>query len=87
MIQPSPQFRHGSLAPSWQRRMEWIMRIWRMTGEPSLKELLSDEIMDPVMRSAGVNGEELRRRLADLARRLEPAAGAQRGSSCCGAGI
>lgn len=63
------------------------MRIGWMTGEPSLKELLSDEIMDPVMRSAGVDGEELRRTLADLARRLGPAASAQRECSCCGAGV
>lgn len=63
------------------------MQIWRMTGEPSLNELLNDEIMRPVMRSAGVNGEELRHTLADLARRLGPAAAAKREFSCCGAGV
>jgi len=45
---------------------------WRMTGEPSLDELLGDEIMDHVTRTAGLDKSELRRRLAEIARRLEP---------------
>ena len=42
----------------------------RMRGEPSLDELLGDEIMDPVMRRAGVDATEIRRRMAELAHRL-----------------
>jgi hypothetical protein len=41
-----------------------------MTGEPSLDELLDDDIMGPVTRSAGTTPEELRRTLTELARRL-----------------
>lgn len=63
------------------------MRTWRMTGEPSLKELLGDDIMDPVMRSAGVSGEELRRRLAELAQRLGPTIAKWPEPSCCRAGV
>lgn len=61
------------------------MARWQMTGEPSLEELLEDDIMNPVMRSAGTNPEELRRTLTELARRLST-----RGrclSSGCGAGV
>ncbi len=63
------------------------MRTWRMTGEPSLKELLADDIMAPVMRSAGVSGDELRRSLADLARRLGPSVAKWPQHSCCRAGV
>lgn len=47
------------------------MKTWRMTAEPSLDELLSDEIMDQVTKRAGLDTSELRRRLADLAHRLD----------------
>ena len=63
------------------------MRMWRMTGEPTLKELLSDDIMDPVMRSAGVDGEGLRRTLAELAQRLGPSIAPRPDCSCCGTGV
>ncbi|HXQ51843.1 MAG TPA: hypothetical protein VN802_12165 [Stellaceae bacterium] len=58
------------------------MAKWRLAGEPSLDDLFDDEIMDRVMRTAGLDAEELRRRLADLANRLadEP----QRDDSCGG---
>ena len=46
------------------------MERWHMTGEPSLDELLDDDIMGPVKRSAGTTPEELRRTLTELARRL-----------------
>lgn len=62
------------------------MAKWRMAGEPSLDELLDDEIMDRVMRAAGLDAAELRRRLTDLARRL--ADPPRREASCgCGAGV
>jgi hypothetical protein len=62
------------------------MGKWRMTGEPSLDELLGDEIMDHVTRTAGLDKSELRRRLAELARRLGERARGER--SCgCGAGV
>jgi hypothetical protein len=59
---------------------------WRMTGEPSLDELLGDEIMDHVIRTAGLDKSELRRRLAELARRLEIRPAADR-PELCGAGF
>jgi len=46
------------------------MRGWKMTAEPTLEELLRDDIMVPVMRSAGVDTEKLRALVTDLARRL-----------------
>jgi hypothetical protein len=62
------------------------MAKWRLAGEPSLDDLLDDEIMDRVMRAAGLDATELRRRLADLARRL--ADGPRRDASCgCRAGL
>lgn len=61
------------------------MRRWNMgVVEPSLDELLSDEIMIPVMRSAGLSAEQLRAELRQAARRLarvEPKAPTE--SSCC----
>jgi hypothetical protein len=45
---------------------------WRMTGEVELDELLGDAVMVPVVRSAGVSTDEVRRQLVDLARRLGP---------------
>jgi hypothetical protein len=41
-----------------------------MRGEPSLDELLGDEIMDRVMRRAGTDATEMRRRMTELAHRL-----------------
>jgi len=62
------------------------MTKWRFLGEASLDELLSDEIMDRVLRRAGLDGQELRRRLAELARRLGERA--SREPSCgCGAAV
>lgn len=65
------------------------MRKWQMPGEPSLEELLSDEIMDHVTRAAGLDKSELRRRLAELAERLadrQPKKGFD-ASRCCGAAV
>ncbi|HEX3538642.1 MAG TPA: hypothetical protein VHU15_17925 [Stellaceae bacterium] len=43
--------------------------------EPSLDELLDDEVMEPVLRSAGFDAQGLRDMLVDTARRLDwPAA-------------
>ncbi len=38
--------------------------------EPTLDDLLDDEIMQPIMRSAGVDAGQLRARLGETARRL-----------------
>ena len=38
--------------------------------EPSLDELLDDEVMEPVLRSAGFDAQGLREMLVDTARRL-----------------
>lgn len=66
------------------------MSEWRMAGEPPLEELLDDEVMIRVMRTAGLDRAALRRSLADLARRLDarqPIAETSRASECCGAGF
>ena len=47
------------------------MRRWKMSEvEPSLDDLLDDEIMVPVMRSAGLSAEQLRAELRRTASRL-----------------
>jgi hypothetical protein len=46
------------------------MPNWWLTGEASLEELLSDEIMGPVAASAGLSREQLRLSLAEVARRI-----------------
>lgn len=47
------------------------MKAWKLQmREPSLEELLGDEMMAAVMRSAGLDGSGLRGLLADLAGRL-----------------
>ncbi|HUH83650.1 MAG TPA: hypothetical protein VLX85_03515 [Stellaceae bacterium] len=47
------------------------MKPWKLrVREPSLEELLGDEIMAPVMRSAGLDRAGLRGLLAGLAERL-----------------
>ena len=46
------------------------MQHWWLTGEASLEELLSDEIMGPVAASAGLSREQLRSNLAEVARRI-----------------
>jgi hypothetical protein len=49
------------------------MPRWLPKGrEPSLDELLGDEMMAPVMRSAGIAEGELRALLAALAARVAP---------------
>ncbi|HYL32755.1 MAG TPA: hypothetical protein VEU53_06370 [Stellaceae bacterium] len=45
---------------------------WWMTGEVELDELLDDNVMEPVTRSAGVSTDDIRRQLIELARRLGP---------------
>lgn len=50
--------------------MESGMSRWRLAGEPDLEELLGDEVMTPVVRSAGMSHDELRRQLSDVGRRL-----------------
>ena len=56
------------------------MRRW-LAGEPSLDELLGDDIMGPVVASAGISREQLRLRLTEIARRL---AAAQAGCGLAG---
>jgi hypothetical protein len=46
------------------------MPQWWLTGEATLEELLSDEIMGPVVASAGLSREQLRLDLAKVARRI-----------------
>ena len=55
------------------------MRLW-LAGEPTLDELLSDEIMGPIVASAGMSREQLRLILAELAGRLRGNARQDRGS-------
>jgi hypothetical protein len=47
------------------------MAEWKMTMiEPTLDDLLDDDLMVPVMRSAGISAAELRADLSETARRL-----------------
>ena len=39
--------------------------------EPSLEDLLADEVMEPVLRSAGLEPQELREMMVQTARRIE----------------
>jgi hypothetical protein len=39
--------------------------------EPSLEDLLADEVMQPVLRSAGLELQELREMMIETARRIE----------------
>ena len=39
--------------------------------EPSLEDLLADEVMEPVLRSAGLELQELREMMIETARRIE----------------
>ena len=55
----------------------WTMHV----TEPTLDELLEDEMMKAVVRSAGTNVAELKARLAETARRLA-ARRAQRRERC-----
>jgi hypothetical protein len=46
------------------------MTGWKMTMiEPTLDDLLDDEIMTKVMRSSGIDAAQLRARLSETARR------------------
>jgi hypothetical protein len=38
--------------------------------EPSLDDLLADEVMEPVLRSAGLEPQELREMMLETARRI-----------------
>ena len=63
------------------------MQRWWMSGEPSFDELLGDEIMDPVARSAGLSREELRLKLLEIAGRIDLGRGKSRREACCGASV
>jgi hypothetical protein len=39
--------------------------------QPSLDDLLADEVMEPVLRSAGLDQHELREMMVETARRIE----------------
>jgi hypothetical protein len=39
--------------------------------EPSLDDLLADEVMTPVLRSAGLEAQEFREMMAETARRID----------------
>ena len=39
--------------------------------EPSLEDLLADEVMEPVLRSAGLEPKEFRQMMMETARRIE----------------
>ncbi len=54
------------------------MQRW-LVGEPSLDELLNDEMMVRVVASAGISREQLRLRLAEIARSLAGSARQDRG--------
>ena len=54
------------------------MKRW-LAGEPSLDELMKDDIMGRIAASAGMSREELRSRLTEIARRLDSSARQDRG--------
>jgi hypothetical protein len=58
--------------------MDWK---WR-EREPSLDELLDDEMMVRVVRSTGIDSVEFKRRLADIAHRVV-GGGCRTGEDCC----
>jgi hypothetical protein len=47
---------------------------------PSLEELLDDEMMEPVLRSAGLDPQGFRDMIAETARRCEPIGFADKGA-------
>ena len=60
------------------------MRRWKMSEvEPSLDDLLGDEIMIPVMRSAGLSAEQLRAELRQAAIRLARVMTKSPTEGCC----
>ena len=67
----------GSLASremKTEMKMEDVsMKRW-LVGEPSLDDLLNDEMMARVVASTGMSREQLRSRLAEIARRLDSSA-------------
>ncbi len=59
------------------------MRRWKIAVvEPSLEDLLADEMMEPVMRSAGVTAEDLRAELRRAACRLSRLERGRNDKSC-----
>lgn len=46
--------------------------------EPSLEDLLADDIMAPVLKSAGVDRESMREMMVETARRVEERRGGRR---------
>jgi hypothetical protein len=63
--------------------MEHRMTGWQLSKEPTLDDLLADEMMTAVMRSAGVDAKKLKGWLADMARRRSVAPGERRVVACC----
>jgi hypothetical protein len=47
--------------------------------EPSLEDLLADEMMAPVLRSAGVDRDRVREMMVETARRLDERRGGETG--------
>ena len=57
------------------------MRRWKMAGvEPTLDELLDDEVMVPVMRCAGLSPDDLRTLVIETAERLHEMRGEETNS-------
>ncbi|MGE0258155.1 MAG: hypothetical protein AB7H71_09155 [Alphaproteobacteria bacterium] len=51
--------------------------------EPTLDELIEDEMMAPVLRSAGLDAQRLRALIVETARRVDERAAADRSNSTC----
>src|SRR5579883_401126 len=66
----SPQSRQAPPSAFVEPVVETLMTRWRLLVEPTLEDLLADEIMVPVLRRAGIDAAELREQLAEMARRL-----------------
>lgn len=50
---------------------------WHMEYEPNLEELLADDLMEPVMRSAQIDRNQIRRQLSEMALRVYQQAAAE----------
>jgi hypothetical protein len=59
------------------------MEHW-LKGEPSLEELLGDDMMSRVVASAGMSPAEFRSRLAEIASRLAASGASQSGTGKAG---
>src|SRR6185437_16346845 len=69
MTERLPQSRQAPAPGFAEPWVERTMALWHFVGEPTLDELIEDEMMIPVMRSAGIDAVRLRAAYVEMARR------------------